>query len=317
MKRFNQTSFFTKLSKKWKFYYAEVISHNRLNAHWKDMFQDGFPHGEAYDTATAQQQEYKGVDHRAGLKCTWKDLHFHSENCGDKRWWNGVLPVQTCALSYVVTKTVVMYYAGYTAPLQPFIDAGLCPAPPIGKGKLEELTYLPEWRCTQFRDNFVAYCLYFRPNNLFVSSSSSFQWKTPVVQGMFSVAPKSWPLTKGGEKTTWMQTNSQKFDDEIHLAIDSVEKAMLLPANCPALWDDKVLRSDLVTFVPQAQSPPSTTVIGDNVQPVQQVLERSSRLAKPDTKTAAALQDSMSSIFALSMVGQPYDLTKMCELRSL
>ena len=88
---------------------------------------------------------------------------------------------------------------------------------------------------------------------------------------------------------------------------------MLLPANCPGLWDDKVLRSDLVTFVPQALSLPSTRVIRDNVQPVQQELERSSRLAKPDTKTAAALQDSMCTIFALSMVGQLYDLTKMCE----
>ena len=79
------------------------------------------------------------------------------------------------------------------------------------------------------------------------------------------------------------------------------------------MWDDRVLRSDLVTFVPQALTPPSSTVIRDNVQPVQQVLERSSRLAKPDTKTAAALQDSTSSTFALSMVGQPYDLTNMCE----
>ena len=130
---------------------------------------------------------------------------------------------------------------------------------------------------------------------------------------MFSDAPKLWPLTKGSEKTTWMHTNSEKFYHEIHLAIDSVEKAMILPANCPRLWDDKVLRADLATFVPQALSPPSTTAIRDNVQPVQQVLERSNRLAKPDTKTAAALQDSMSSIFALSMVGQPYDLTKMCE----
>ena len=92
------------------------------------MFQGGFPHGEAYDRATAQQQQYKGAEYRPGLKCSWKELYFHSDNCGDKRWWNGVLPVQTCALSCVVMKTVVMYYAGYTAPLQPFIDAGLCPA---------------------------------------------------------------------------------------------------------------------------------------------------------------------------------------------
>ena len=82
LKRFNQTSFFTKLSKKWKFYSAEVVSHTRLSANWKDMFQDGFPHGEAYDRATAQQQEYKGAEHRPGLKCTWKELYFHSENCG-------------------------------------------------------------------------------------------------------------------------------------------------------------------------------------------------------------------------------------------
>ena len=78
LKRFNQTSFFTKLSKKWKFYSADLISHNRLSAHWKSMVQNGFPHGVAYDTATAQQQEYKGAEHRAGLKCTWKELHFHS-----------------------------------------------------------------------------------------------------------------------------------------------------------------------------------------------------------------------------------------------
>jgi hypothetical protein len=126
LKRFNQTSFFTQLSKKWKFYSAEVISHNRLNANWRDLFQDGFPHREAYDTATTQQQEYKGAERRAGLKCTWTELHFHSENCGDKRWSDGVLPVQTCAISCVVMKTVVMYYAWYTAPLQAFIDAGLC-----------------------------------------------------------------------------------------------------------------------------------------------------------------------------------------------
>ena len=54
LKRFNQTSFFTKLSKKWKFYSAEVVSHTRLSANWKGMFQDEFPHGEAYDRATAQ-----------------------------------------------------------------------------------------------------------------------------------------------------------------------------------------------------------------------------------------------------------------------
>ena len=108
-------------------------------------------------------------------------------------------------------KTVVVYYAGHTSPLQPFIDVGLCPAPPTGKGKLEELTYLPEWDCTQFRDNFAAYCLYFRLNNLFVSSATNFQWKAPVVQGMLSDAPKLWLLTKGSEHTTWMQTNSEKL----------------------------------------------------------------------------------------------------------
>ena len=32
LKRFNQTSFFTKLNKKWKFYSAEVVSHTRLSA---------------------------------------------------------------------------------------------------------------------------------------------------------------------------------------------------------------------------------------------------------------------------------------------
>ena len=138
-------------------------------------------------------------------------------------------------------KTVVMYYAGYTAPLQPFIDVGLCPAPPTGNGKLEELTYLSEWDCTQFRDNFAAYCLYFWLKDLYVSPDTNFQWKAPVVQDLFSVAPKLWPLTKGIERTTWLQTNSERFYHDIHLAINSIEKAMLLPANCPGLWNDKVL----------------------------------------------------------------------------
>ena len=95
-----------------------------------------------------------------------------------------------------------------------------------------------------------------------MTSATSFQWKALVVQSVFSNAPKLWPLTKRGEKTTWMQTNSEKLYHEINLAIDSVETAVLL-------------------------------------------------LAKPGTTTAAALQDSMSSIFALAMVGQPYDLTKV------
>ena len=125
LKRLNQASCFTKLSGKWKSYSAEAVWRNRLSGNWKNILQVGFPYGEGYDRATDQQKEYEGAEQRAGLRCTWKALEFHSENCGDWRWWDGVLPVETCALSCVVMKTVVMYCAGHTAPLQPFIDAWL------------------------------------------------------------------------------------------------------------------------------------------------------------------------------------------------
>ena len=312
LKRLNQTSFFKKLSGKWKFYSAEVLWHHRLTQNWKNIIQDGFPPGEAYDRSTEQQKEYEGAEQLAGLKCSWKALQFRSENCGDQRWWDGVLQVETCALSCVVIKTVVMYYTGHTAPLQPFIDAGLCPAPPTGGGKLQDLNYLPKWDCTEFRDNFAAYCLYFRLNGLFVSSTNCFQWKKPVVQGMFSDAPTLWPLAKASEKKTWMQTNSRRLFEERHLAIDTVEKAMLLPANCRMLWEQQT--SELQTFVSQAllAAPlPSNTIERDQEQSTEQ--ERSSRLKKPDTKTAAVLQREMHRIFALAMVGQAHDLTKMCE----
>ena len=46
-------------------------------------------------------------------------------------------------------------------------------------------------------------------------------------------------------------------------------------------------------------------------KPIQQ--EKSSRLKKPDTKRAAALQEEMNQFCALSMVGQVYNLTKMRE----
>ena len=103
---------------------------------------------------------------------------------------------------------------------------------------------------------------------------------------MFADAP--WPLAKVSEKKTWMQTNSDQLSQERYLAIDAMKKAMLLPANCPELWDNTVLRSELVTFVPHAlfaATLSSTTVKTDNGQPAQQVLERSNRLAKSDTNT--------------------------------
>ena len=154
-----------------------MLWYRRLTQNWKSIIGDGFAPGEAYDRSTEQQKEYEGAEHLAGLKCSWKALQFRSENRGDQRWWDGVLQVETCALSCVVIKNVVMYYTRHTAPLQPFIDAGLCPAPPTGEGKLQDLNHLTKWDCTEFNDIFVAYCLYFRLNGLFVSSTNCFQWK--------------------------------------------------------------------------------------------------------------------------------------------
>jgi hypothetical protein len=55
LKRSTQTSSFTKPSKKWKFFSAEVVTHNPLNSNRKNMLQDGFPGGEGYNIANDQQ----------------------------------------------------------------------------------------------------------------------------------------------------------------------------------------------------------------------------------------------------------------------
>jgi hypothetical protein len=55
LKRSAQTSSFTKASKKWKFFSAEVVTHNPLNANRKNTLQDGFPGGEGYNRANDQQ----------------------------------------------------------------------------------------------------------------------------------------------------------------------------------------------------------------------------------------------------------------------
>ena len=94
---------------------------------------------------------------------------------------------------------------------------------------------------------------------------------------MFSDATTLWPLAKASEKKTRMQTNSRRSFEERHLAIDTVEKAMLLPANCRMLWEQQT--SELQTFVSQAllAAPlPSNTIETNQVQPTEQ--ERSSRL---------------------------------------
>ena len=119
LKRLNQASCFKKLGRKWKFYSAEFewVWHHRLTQNCKSLLQDGVRDGEFYSRETEQQNEYEGAEQLAGLKCSWKALQFHSENCGNQRLWDGVLQVETCSISCVVIKTVVQYYTAHTAPL--------------------------------------------------------------------------------------------------------------------------------------------------------------------------------------------------------
>lgn len=259
--KMGQACFFELLStEKWSFYSAEVVLSTHVNVNWKLVMGDGCASAEQNIAEVGTIQ--KGGSCPAGLTCKWKELQFQSKHCGQRNgglfrpagpgnWWDGSLPVQTCAISVVVMKATLLYYAGYSELLEPFIQAGLCPSPPTAPGGVSEMASLPEWDITDFRDHFASYIMYYRLEGLFTAGVDRFRWGVPAQKPTLHCKQDTflWPLDNSAQTAEWIKENGDLLRTEQHVQVDMVDQAMLLPANCPDLWKDSGQLVPLQHFV--------------------------------------------------------------------
>ena len=338
--KMGQACFFKLLStEKWSFYSAEVVLSTRLHNKWKMIFGDGC-NGSTEENRAEVETIGKGGSCPAGLRCKWKELQFQSEHCGQRngglfrsagpgKWWDGSLPVQTCAISVIVMKATLLYYAGYSELLEPFIQAGLCPLPPTAPGGVSEMASLPKWDITHFRDDFASYIMYYRLEALFTAGADRFRWGVPARKPTLHCKEKTflWPLDNSAQTAGWIKENGDLLRTEQHVQVDMVDQAMLLPASCPDLWNDNLTQlqtfvklnsgTNLAGLVNLGMSTPSSPPVEPPVEVLTKANganeKRRHDTHKVNSKALAILEDYMPEIFACAMVGQPFDLTKMTD----